>query len=569
MPNVVALIPTDLNLSRLGLASRITQRVAGATVLEHTLRRVGAVGPVSKIILLHPPGQDPLAGIDREAIAKPVEAFVDPAGLWDRYRPMLIAARKWALSAWRGGLGNATCHDEILFATPMVAAIDRFGGESALLVGADWLLVDPLFCTMAIERHLEHPQAHQCTFTQAPPGLAGIVAGKDVLQQMAANNVNFGRMFAYNPVKPQADAIGKDVCVQIPAEVRGFAERIIYDTPASMKLIGWLADRLGSRFTGASALEIVQAAAQLDLETSDNCAALPQQITLELTLRRPSTGPITPQHYVSFDRPDMPLDTALQIIQQLGQDQDTVLTLGGLGDALLHSDWDKVVQAAHEAGVLGVAIETDLVVERPVLPRLLELPVDVLSVRLNADTAKMYQKVMEGNGQASAFAKVLENIEWLLNERNRRSAAPPEGANAARMYPARPGLPWIVPRFVKTVDTLPDMETFFDRWMHITGHAVIESPSEGCGLMPRLAPMRMAPPKRFACRQLHRRMTVLSDGRVALCDQDWLGRGSVGDATTTPLSEIWRVTRSLRQAHQDGQWDQLDLCKVCHEWHRP
>ena len=72
-----------------------------------------------------------------------------------------------------------------------------------------------------------------------------------------------------------------------------------------------------------------------------------------------------------------------------------------------------------------------------------------------------------------------------------------------------------------------------------------------------------------ACRQLANRMTIHSDGRVALCDQDWLGRACVGDANTTPLAELWSATRTMRLAHDQGRWDESELCRGCHEWHRP
>ncbi|WP_348246604.1 SPASM domain-containing protein, partial [Salmonella enterica] len=68
-----------------------------------------------------------------------------------------------------------------------------------------------------------------------------------------------------------------------------------------------------------------------------------------------------------------------------------------------------------------------------------------------------------------------------------------------------------------------------------TGHAVIEPACTGCGAMPDLAPVPMTPPRRRPCRQLGRRMTILSDGTVAGCDQDWRGEAAVGDLTIDTL----------------------------------
>ncbi len=569
MPTAIALIPTRLTTTALGLPSLVGDRLAGQAVLEHTVARVARVEQVQKIVLLHASQDDPAGLLSKKDYGKPVETFADPDNLQDAYLRKRVAARKWSLSAWRGGLGGATCYDELLPAGAMQRAMEHYKADAALLVGADWLLVDPEYCRRVLGLHLAHPQDMQMTFTQAPPGLAGIALGHELIGQLVENKVGFGQLLTYNPAKPQADPIGRDVCCQVPASVRSCRQRLIYDTPASAALIRWVADRLGDRLAQADAAEVTDAVAKLDDQTAGSFAKLPQMISLELTPQRRVTGPITPQHYAKLDRQPMPLDMAKRIVAQMGQDKDTVLTLGGLGDALLYEHWEEVVVAARDAGVLGIAVETDLLVEQSVVERLLELPIDVVSVRLNADTAATYEKVMAPDDTFDdGFAGLVKKLEWLFNTRNRRTRDLLAGANGDSVAHDA-GLPWVVLRLVKTKDTLADMETFYDRWVYYAGHAVIEPFTAGCGLAPDLSPVRMAPPKRTPCRQLMGRMTILSDGRVAQCDQDWLGAAVGGDATATPLADIWQSMQATRRAHEQGQWDQLELCRKCHEWHRP
>jgi radical SAM protein with 4Fe4S-binding SPASM domain len=104
--------------------------------------------------------------------------------------------------------------------------------------------------------------------------------------------------------------------------------------------------------------------------------------------------------------------------------------------------------------------------------------------------------------------------------------------------------------------------------VHFAGHAMIDSPTTGCGLMPALAVVPMAPPRRVPCRQLTRRMTVLSDGQVALCDQDWLSRSPAGSVRDQSLADLWRAQQQPRDAHRDEQWDDVELCAGCDAWHR-
>jgi hypothetical protein len=106
---------------------------------------------------------------------------------------------------------------------------------------------------------------------------------------------------------------------------------------------------------------------------------------------------------------------------------------------------------------------------------------------------------------------------------------------------------------------------------------VIDSPTTGLGLMPDLAVMDMAGPRRRACRQLSRRMTVLADGRVALCDQDWLGRwaaGRIGESgeagkaggSGDDLAAAWR--RLVQRWREQGAGVVGAPCDGCREWHR-
>jgi hypothetical protein len=260
----------------------------------------------------------------------------------------------------------------------------------------------------------------------------------------------------------------------------------------------------------------------------------------------------------------MTLDMALSIVRELGGPGDVALTLGGLGDPLLHEHWNQVAAAAHDAGVLSIAIETDLLVETETLDRILSAPIDLVTIRLHADSAATYQRV---HG-VDRYTRVLDNIAYLMNHRTDRETACTPSAG-----PARHGLPWIVPRFMKTVDTLPEMETFFDRWTHFTGHAVIDPPCPGQGpqgpLMPDLGPVPMAPPRRTPCRQLSLRLTIHSDGRVARCDQDWLAAGAPPAPPDASLADIWTCMDTLRAAHDAAQWTDLGICAPCRQWHRP
>ena len=561
----IALIPTDTQTTRLGLRARLSDPIGDANVLEHTIRRAALVQRVQKIVLIHPPGQDSMAMVDlkRLNISKPVETHIDAGGLRDDLTDRWVSARKWAQPHWRGGLGGASSYDELLPPGPLAEALRAHDGETALVVRGDWCLFDPTYADRQLEMLYQDVKAMKMIFTQAPPGLSGMAVGLDILDQLRDGPAGFGDILAYNPMQPHIDPVGRDVNCAIPPKVRDTVERLVYDTPRSIEMIQAVAKRLGDSLSTASAEAITQACRQVRADDpSMRYRWLPGWVTMELTPRREVNGPITPHHHVSFDRPDMDTDLAIRLVEQIGEDAngeaggDVALMLGGLGDALLHPDWQQIVSAANEAGVLSVGVETDLLCDQAELAKLLDSPIDLIKVRFNADTGATYQKVMG----ADRYKQVLNNIEWLFNERSRRAG---EGASV------KGAIPWLVPSMVKTEQTLPEMEGFFDKWTHYMGHALIEPACEGCGLMPSMSPVPMQPPGRTGCRQLSRRMSILSDGTVARCDQDWLGRAPMGDTRTQTLANIWRSSEEIAKAHAEQRFGELTICGGCVEWHRP
>ena len=167
---------------------------------------------------------------------------------------------------------------------------------------------------------------------------------------------------------------------------------------------------------------------------------------------------------------------------------------------------------------------------------------------------------MSGLWAIDRFEHVIRNLQTLFDLRQARGGSESDGGA---------GIPWIVPRLVKTAETLADMESFFDRWRVVSGHAVIDRPMTGgsgsFALMPDQSPVPMLPPWRLPSPlQCKRRLTVLSDGTVTLCQQDWLGRAALGNVRDTPLLDCWRQAAGL-SLHACTP-DNAPVCRRCFDW---
>jgi hypothetical protein len=208
----------------------------------------------------------------------------------------------------------------------------------------------------------------------------------------------------------------------------------------------------------------------------------------------------------------------------------------------------RFVRIAKELGVRGVHIRTELLCEPALLDELAESGVDVISAEIDADTPETYRRT---HG-AEQFSRVFANLQHLF-ERRRVLAGTP-GADAL-------GVPWVVPRLQRRVESYEDIESFFDRWQYFFGTPVIEGlpPFDPSSDMPADPLASTRAPERVMFREMLRRMVVLSDGSVPLSELDLRGEHIFGHIERMPLLQLWRdlVARrkQLRRDHGESHPD--------------
>lgn len=598
----LAIIHVDLHRGRFGHASSLLDELAGKTILQHTIDRVARIKGLDEIALMHRADQS-LAGKYAAPDDGPrvTTAVTQTRQQDDWLRDVIGSGRKWSLTAWRGGIGGMTIYDELLPAYPWLRVARDRGAESVVALSADWCCIDPALATRQLELHRSAPDALKLTFTQAPPGLSPLVLYRGVLEELSEHGATLANLLCYNPKKPTIDPVGKDVNVPVPAEVRSQYRRFIYDTPRAVEHLQAIAARLGEQLVDADASAVTAASRGVErAEPWRQLERLPQQLNVELSPKRSVNGPIVPQHYLDLRRDDMSRQTIDAMFESLAAEtgraaeasptspenevrwtalagvdseastdpitgsanapdrtrpiaSDMAVLFGGLGDPLLHDDWFQTLVRATGAGLLGVGIETDLLADEAAIDRLATLPLDVIAVRINADRAETYEKLMG----IDAYATVMDRLQRLFQARNvnRQKGAGFRG--------------WIVPRLVKVAENLSDMETFFERWMTVSGWAVVDRALTGRGLIPDLSPVPMevaflesgssradAPPP------TKQRLTVLGDGSVCLCGEDWLGRLPIGSLGERGLGELWRSAPGLT----DVSVGEPCVCPRCVRW---
>lgn len=418
---VSAVIHADLTTGSLGLPRDLAAPIAGVNALRRTVERLRRCERLRSIVVL---ASDPEAArslLGDAASAVQIRA-VEHA---DRVAPMVRAGRAWASSCWRSGLAGLTIFDELIDPSLAARALDDAGAHAALLVGADWPLLDPALCDAVIERHEESPEHHRLVFTQAAPGLCGCVIDRALLREIAdarataGPTASIGGLLAYNPRKPRADAIAKPICVNVDPSVRDLQRRVIADTPQGVARC-------------AAALHATDAAA---------VAAALQRVD--------ETAPI--EALLHIDDATTP-DAVATALRNAGSPSAVTIDARAMRNL---APLPTLAAAARSAGAARLHARVDLGHAPDDAAHVWDARPDVVSVDMHADSAERYAAVVG----ADAFPAALRALEWL--------------ANAAAQTPAD-RRPWIVPRMTKRDAVYEDVESFVDKWTLVFGHAALD-----------------------------------------------------------------------------------------------
>lgn len=546
---VIAAINADFESGFLGLPSKLNADLRGETVIRRTLERLRRTPGLASIHLLADVSQESAAGSAAAGLDVAVETHHAGAPPWTRY---VASGRKWSLDAWRGGLAGTMVYDEYHHPWLLEALARREKADAVVDVPPAAPLLDPALLGELIQYYGKVREEVRLALVQSAPGLSAIVYHPDMLATLAAAAQPPGRSMAYRPEEPVKDAIHQACWFPADAAISHAWGRCIADTCTAVRRLDRILDELepGDAEAAPGALAVSR---WLLANKSTRLDALPAEVEVEITTEDPlNRSTLRPRGSALERAGEMEIGVFQRIVDDLAGCDDRLLVLGGFGDPLAHPQWPEFVRYARSRGILGIAIRTSAVnLDAGAIEALVESDLDVLNVLLDAATPETYRKVH----RSKSFDDVVANLERLC------------GVQQQRRCPR----PLIVCELLKSHETMDDLEAFYDRWIRKTASAVIAGPSHYAGHWPNQAVVRMAPPTRFPCLRLPHRATILADGRMTLCDQDFRGRHAVGSLHESRLAELWQgaALAAVRQNHLNGAWNHVSLCRGCEEWHRP
>lgn len=551
--NIAVAIFADFAESMLGGPAALEQPIAGRAIIDHTLRRAARVGEAAARHLVVRPRDEAAArrAIERAGVADRVSVAAIDDGARPR-RVLLRCARKWALDAWRGSPLGTTWFDE--FVEPMAVArvLDHGGYEGVLCLDGCMPALDAGIADAMIRHQRDNADEAKFVFTQAPPGVAGVILRREITRELLEQQAILGHLLSYRPDAPRMDLITRAPCCRVDSAIAQTAARLCGDTRHSRALLEHAFAACGTDADASAICAAVRAAMDANASGAPLAVSpLPREVEIELTTRDPLPDTmLRPRGSRVPHRELDDLDALRRVADELAAEfDDAQIVFGGFGDPLLHPRFGEACRIVREAGICGLAVTTPAVeLSDEALTALFDQRVDVVEVLLDAHSADTYRRL---HGR-DAFDAVIANLERIKEGRKARTSPQP----------------LVIPSITRCSPTLAEIEPFFDEWTFRTGTAVIRGYNDYCGTLGSDNLLPMYPSRRVPCRRLGRRAMLLADGTMVACSQDACGRETLGDWGRQSLGELWRSERleHLREAHRRNLIAGLALCGRCHEW---
>jgi hypothetical protein len=529
-PRAVAVVPVDPVHGGTGVARSLESALGDRTVMRRTLERLLASRELERVVVVAPSDWDARPALDGLTVSGRLQ-FVPWSGTPLAGDPRRRAvARGWSDACWRGGPGPGSVFDEVLAPVALEAAMQMTAANAAFVCGPDWPLVAvrESWGADAMVRRLAHAaEPIGMQFAPGPAGVSGCLLHRSMVNALVRGSVSSLQRW----LDARMDWTRRPECMHPPSSVFTLRERVVMDTPRSTLRLRRAVEPL---LHGDAEPDLVTLLAAVARQSDAAPTLPPQQLELELNTGRRGCGLASPHRFGSLQRPPMTARRLDRIVARLDECRDTVVTLGGAGDPFIHPDLADLVRRIREAGALSVQVRTELIATDAV-EQVSRSGVDVVSVDLHAVDALGYRAMM-GPADFGRVEAAVHRLAATHREHGHGSA------------------PLILPRVERLRESVAWVATFLERWSEQGSGAMVDPPPQRDpwgGPLDR-APLAASGDDDWAHRDLVRRITVLSDGRVPAVDGDLLGQSSVGNAELEDLVTLHRLVMSRRRDRRHG-----------------
>jgi radical SAM protein with 4Fe4S-binding SPASM domain len=218
------------------------------------------------------------------------------------------------------------------------------------------------------------------------------------------------------------------------------------------------------------------------------------------------------------------------------------------GESLLNPHFLDMVEETKDAGIGPVDLTTNAMsLDEEKMRRLLQAPVDVIDVSLDAYTRAAYERIRKrGN-----FDVVTANLRRLVELRDELGS------------PTK-----IMTSIIRQKEAEDEVEAFQAHWGEIVDEVLVRGLNTDLGIVNVTETYFREDLVRWPCPQFWKRVTINHDGEIRFCVEDWRNHGVVGNLRESTIAEIWQsaLYQRFRELHAGGRWNEMSMCAKCMDW---
>ncbi len=239
-----------------------------------------------------------------------------------------------------------------------------------------------------------------------------------------------------------------------------------------------------------------------------------------------------------------------RVVEQVSDHRDDlwVFRYAADGESLLNPHFLDMLEETVSARIGPVDLTTNAMsLTEDKMRRLLEAPIDVIDVSLDAYSRETYEKIrIRGK-----FDVVTANLERLVEMRN------------ALGSPTR-----IMTSIISQKEARDEIEAFEKHWGAIVDEVLVRGLNTDLGIVNASETYFDDSLDRWPCPQFWKRVTINQHGDVRFCVEDWRNAGVVGNVMDTTIAEIWQsdLYSEFRDLHRTGRWGKMKMCRNCQDW---
>jgi radical SAM protein with 4Fe4S-binding SPASM domain len=218
------------------------------------------------------------------------------------------------------------------------------------------------------------------------------------------------------------------------------------------------------------------------------------------------------------------------------------------GESMLHPRFLDFVEETKSAGIGPVDLTTNAMsLDDAKMRRLLEAPIDVIDVSLDAFSKEAYEKIrIRGK-----YDKVTGNLKRLIELRDEIGS------------PTK-----IMTSIIQQKEALDEVEAFREFWGQYVDEVLVRGLNTDLGIVNATETYFDPDLRRWPCPQFWKRVTINHNGDVRFCVEDWFNKGVVANIRDHSIQEIWQspIYERFRELHRTGRWNEMEMCKPCMDW---